>query len=206
MANPSYYKYFFCHLSVMIPKIQIECTSCGLFGPHHGHYQTVIRSNGQWLLFDDDVVQPIEESDIQKYFGDLPGTGSGYVLFYQSVNLDLNSLGLTSEPWTTNNTTISQDGVAATEASGTAVTVNGERASARHRALLSVGSEWGFGGEWGTDPDTGTGADVDIAAEEGEEGRRKGERKRGEEGEFECKRERGIGGGKEEQVAVVEEG
>ncbi|RUS19216.1 hypothetical protein BC937DRAFT_87821 [Endogone sp. FLAS-F59071] len=87
-------------------------------GPYHGHYQTVIKSNGQWLLFDDDIVQPIDEADIQKYFGDLPGTGSGYVLFYQSVNLDLSALGLTTEQWVSSGT-VSQDGSASvTEANG----------------------------------------------------------------------------------------
>lgn len=25
-------------------------------GPHHGHYVTIIKSNGQWMLFDDDEV------------------------------------------------------------------------------------------------------------------------------------------------------
>ncbi|KAI8070377.1 hypothetical protein BC940DRAFT_295952 [Gongronella butleri] len=61
-------------------------------GPHHGHYVTIIKSNGQWLLFDDDEVTNIQEQDIQKYFSDLPGTGSGYVLFYQAVNLNVESI------------------------------------------------------------------------------------------------------------------
>lgn len=29
---------------------------CARSGPHHGHYVTVIKSNGQWMLFDDDEV------------------------------------------------------------------------------------------------------------------------------------------------------
>ncbi|ORX49775.1 cysteine proteinase [Hesseltinella vesiculosa] len=57
-------------------------------GPHHGHYVTIIKSNGQWLLFDDDEVTNIQEEDIQKYFSDLPGSGSGYVLFYQAINME----------------------------------------------------------------------------------------------------------------------
>ncbi|ORZ13725.1 hypothetical protein BCR42DRAFT_418936 [Absidia repens] len=59
-------------------------------GPHHGHYVTIIKSNGQWMLFDDDQVTDIQEEDIQKYFSDLPGTGCGYVLFYQAVDLATN--------------------------------------------------------------------------------------------------------------------
>ncbi|CDS12439.1 Putative Ubiquitin carboxyl-terminal hydrolase(Fragment) [Lichtheimia ramosa] len=63
-------------------------------GPHHGHYVTIIKSNGQWMLFDDDIVTPIPEEDIQKYFGDIPGNGSGYVLFYQAVNVNMESLNI----------------------------------------------------------------------------------------------------------------
>jgi ubiquitin C-terminal hydrolase len=29
---------------------------CCFSGPHHGHYVAIIKSNGQWMLFDDDVV------------------------------------------------------------------------------------------------------------------------------------------------------
>ncbi|KAG9032189.1 hypothetical protein FRB95_001816 [Tulasnella sp. JGI-2019a] len=40
-------------------------------GPHHGHYVTLVKSRGDvWLLFDDDSVEVIKESDIPKYFGD----------------------------------------------------------------------------------------------------------------------------------------
>ncbi|CAG8496049.1 5441_t:CDS:10 [Ambispora gerdemannii] len=64
-------------------------------GPYHGHYITLIKSLGQWLLFDDNNVEPVEESEIQKYFGDFQ-SGSGYVLFYQACDLNLNTLGLTT--------------------------------------------------------------------------------------------------------------
>ncbi|KAI8986318.1 hypothetical protein BDB01DRAFT_720441 [Pilobolus umbonatus] len=63
-------------------------------GPHHGHYVTIVKNNGQWLMFDDEIVTQIQEEDIQKYFSDLPGSGSGYVLFYQSVDfsVDINNM------------------------------------------------------------------------------------------------------------------
>ncbi|KAG2178855.1 hypothetical protein INT43_001701 [Umbelopsis isabellina] len=64
------------------------------FGPHHGHYVTIIKSNGKWMLFDDDIVTSINEDDIQRYFGDLPGTGSGYVLFYQAVDFNMDAVGM----------------------------------------------------------------------------------------------------------------
>ncbi|GAB5588107.1 hypothetical protein Unana1_03007 [Umbelopsis nana] len=63
-------------------------------GPHHGHYVTIIKSNGKWMLFDDDIVTSINEDEIQRYFGDLPGTGSGYVLFYQAVNFNMDAVGM----------------------------------------------------------------------------------------------------------------
>ncbi|PAV22641.1 cysteine ase [Pyrrhoderma noxium] len=62
-------------------------------GPHHGHYIAIIKSNGLWLVFDDDTVDVIKESDISKYFGDT-NNGCAYVLFYQAVDLDLQALGL----------------------------------------------------------------------------------------------------------------
>ncbi|KAM0755007.1 cysteine proteinase [Meredithblackwellia eburnea MCA 4105] len=67
-------------------------------GPHHGHYISIVKSGSRWIVFDDNSVFPIEEKDIQRYFGDTPGQGSGYVLFYQAVDLDVRSLSLRSEP------------------------------------------------------------------------------------------------------------
>ncbi|KWU44076.1 cysteine proteinase, partial [Rhodotorula sp. JG-1b] len=55
-------------------------------GPHHGHYITVVKSGKRWIVFDDNNVFPIEQSDIARFFGDTPGQGSGYVLFYQAVD------------------------------------------------------------------------------------------------------------------------
>ncbi|KAH9854508.1 hypothetical protein C2E23DRAFT_76302 [Lenzites betulinus] len=62
-------------------------------GPHHGHYVTIIKARGTWMLFDDDTVSTIKESEIPKYFGD-SNSGSAYVLYYQAVDLDLTALGV----------------------------------------------------------------------------------------------------------------
>ncbi|KAI0756042.1 hypothetical protein C8Q80DRAFT_1223021, partial [Daedaleopsis nitida] len=51
-------------------------------GPHHGHYVTIIKARGAWMLFDDDTVSTMKESEIPKYFGD-SNSGSAYVLYYQ---------------------------------------------------------------------------------------------------------------------------
>lgn len=45
------------------------------------------------MLFDDDTVDTIKESEIPNYFGDSP-KGSAYVLYYQAVDLDMAALGL----------------------------------------------------------------------------------------------------------------
>ncbi|OZJ05076.1 hypothetical protein BZG36_02084 [Bifiguratus adelaidae] len=52
-------------------------------GPYHGHYVAVVKHEDNWVLFDDDIVQIMPEADLQTYFSDLPGTGSGYILFYE---------------------------------------------------------------------------------------------------------------------------
>lgn len=59
---------------------------------------TIVRSQpGQWVMCDDENIEPIEESELANYFGDNI-TGAGYVMFYQAANLDLKSLGLKKEP------------------------------------------------------------------------------------------------------------
>lgn len=63
-------------------------------GPHQGHYISIIRVGIRWFVFDDETVTIIDEIDITRYFGDTPGAGSAYVLFYQAVDLDLQTLGL----------------------------------------------------------------------------------------------------------------
>ncbi|KAG8957634.1 hypothetical protein FRC03_009941 [Tulasnella sp. 419] len=48
-------------------------------GPHHGHYVTLVKSHDTWVLFDDDCVEVIKESDIPKYFGDASFTVEGAI-------------------------------------------------------------------------------------------------------------------------------
>ncbi|KAJ1568643.1 hypothetical protein HK096_005832, partial [Nowakowskiella sp. JEL0078] len=57
-------------------------------GPYHGHYIALVKSNNQWILFDDDVVLPVNESDLHKYFGDASSNGTGYLFFYQTADYD----------------------------------------------------------------------------------------------------------------------
>ncbi|ORX37783.1 hypothetical protein BD324DRAFT_623314 [Kockovaella imperatae] len=66
-------------------------------GPHHGHYVCLIRSAGRWVMCDDENVEPIDDSDIFRYFGDYP-SGAGYVLFYQAADLNPTDVGLKVMP------------------------------------------------------------------------------------------------------------
>jgi len=58
-------------------------------GTHHGHYVCLTRIHDQWFLFDDDSVEPIEDSQLHACFGSAQEGGgsnySGYILFYQKV-------------------------------------------------------------------------------------------------------------------------
>lgn len=58
-------------------------------GPYHGHYISIIKTEDRgWLLFDDEMVEPVDKSYVQNFFGDRPGLACAYVLFYQETTLD----------------------------------------------------------------------------------------------------------------------
>ncbi|CAK9303310.1 unnamed protein product [Gordionus sp. m RMFG-2023] len=61
---------------------------CGT-GLNRGHYISIVKSLGNWLLFDDDVVETIDESSIQDYFGvssdHQKSSDTAYILFYQAL-------------------------------------------------------------------------------------------------------------------------
>jgi ubiquitin carboxyl-terminal hydrolase 12/46 len=61
---------------------------CGS-GPNRGHYISIVKTtNNVWLLFDDDVVERIEQSAVEEFYGltsDLQkNSETGYILFYQT--------------------------------------------------------------------------------------------------------------------------
>ncbi|XP_035380558.1 ubiquitin carboxyl-terminal hydrolase 46 isoform X3 [Electrophorus electricus] len=60
---------------------------CGS-GPNRGHYITIVKSHGFWLLFDDDIVEKIDAQALEEFYGltsDISkNSESGYILFYQS--------------------------------------------------------------------------------------------------------------------------
>jgi ubiquitin carboxyl-terminal hydrolase 9/13 len=58
-------------------------------GPYHGHYVTIIKTEDRgWLLFDDEMVEPVDRSFVKNFFGDRPGLACAYVLFYQETTLE----------------------------------------------------------------------------------------------------------------------
>jgi ubiquitin carboxyl-terminal hydrolase 9/13 len=59
-------------------------------GPYHGHYVAIIKTQDRgWLLFDDEMVEPVDKSYVRNFFGDRPGLACAYVLFYQETTLEV---------------------------------------------------------------------------------------------------------------------
>ncbi|RDL34704.1 uncharacterized protein BP5553_07832 [Venustampulla echinocandica] len=53
---------------------------------YHGHYVSVIKTQDRgWLLFDDEMVEPVDKNYVRNFFGDKPGMACAYVLFYQET-------------------------------------------------------------------------------------------------------------------------
>jgi ubiquitin carboxyl-terminal hydrolase 9/13 len=62
-------------------------------GPYHGHYVSIIKTQDRgWLLFDDELVEPVDKRFVTKFFGEGTNTqghpvnlACAYVLFYQET-------------------------------------------------------------------------------------------------------------------------
>ncbi|MCJ1306595.1 Ubiquitin carboxyl-terminal hydrolase 46, partial [Agyrium rufum] len=58
-------------------------------GPYHGHYVAIIKTEDRgWLLFDDEMVEPVDKDYVKNFFGERPGLACAYVLFYQETTLE----------------------------------------------------------------------------------------------------------------------
>jgi len=56
---------------------------------YHGHYVSIIKHPKHgWLLFDDEMVEPVDKHFVRNFFGDKPGTACAYVLFYQETTFE----------------------------------------------------------------------------------------------------------------------
>eukprot|EP01112_Ceratiomyxa_fruticulosa_P009353 TRINITY_DN2438_c0_g1_i2.p1 TRINITY_DN2438_c0_g1~~TRINITY_DN2438_c0_g1_i2.p1 ORF type:complete len:341 (-),score=49.53 TRINITY_DN2438_c0_g1_i2:128-1150(-) len=74
-------------------------------GPNHGHYISMVKSHGHWLIYDDDNIDVISENDIATCFGSshdvmMGSTDCGYLLFYQSESA---TMGKSSSTYMNNN-------------------------------------------------------------------------------------------------------
>ena len=53
-----------------------------------GHYISIVKSHGFWLIFDDDIVDKIDPATIEDFYGltaDVQKSSeTGYILFYES--------------------------------------------------------------------------------------------------------------------------
>ncbi|KAF2756609.1 cysteine proteinase [Pseudovirgaria hyperparasitica] len=58
-------------------------------GPYHGHYVSVIKTQDRgWLLFDDELVEPVDKSYVRNFFGGENVLACAYVLFYQETTVE----------------------------------------------------------------------------------------------------------------------
>lgn len=56
---------------------------------YHGHYVSVIKTADRgWLLFDDEMVEPVDKHFVRNFFGEKPGMACAYVLFYQETTFE----------------------------------------------------------------------------------------------------------------------
>uniref|UniRef100_A0A0N4ZYF5 Ubiquitin carboxyl-terminal hydrolase n=1 Tax=Parastrongyloides trichosuri TaxID=131310 RepID=A0A0N4ZYF5_PARTI len=86
-------------------SVVVHCGST----PNRGHYITLVKSQNFWLLFDDDIVDKIDESNLEDFFGlsdsnVQKNSESAYILFYQAR--ELNSLGYDSSRQSTSRGTL----------------------------------------------------------------------------------------------------
>lgn len=55
-------------------------------GPYHGHYVSIIKTQDRgWLLFDDEMVEPVDKAFVRNFFGGEGVLACAYVLFYQET-------------------------------------------------------------------------------------------------------------------------
>ncbi|KAF2459981.1 hypothetical protein BDY21DRAFT_281268 [Lineolata rhizophorae] len=58
-------------------------------GPYHGHYVSIIKTQDRgWLLFDDEMVEPVDKSYVRNFFGGENVLACAYVLFYQETTVE----------------------------------------------------------------------------------------------------------------------
>ncbi|KAK9450818.1 uncharacterized protein V1518DRAFT_411789 [Limtongia smithiae] len=55
-------------------------------GPYHGHYVSIVKTeHAGWVLYDDEMVERVDDAYVTNFFGDKPGLACAYILFYQQI-------------------------------------------------------------------------------------------------------------------------
>ena len=58
-------------------------------GPYHGHYVSIVKTQDRgWLLFDDEIVEPLSKGFIRNFFGGEHSLACAYILFYQETTFE----------------------------------------------------------------------------------------------------------------------
>ncbi|KAJ9648552.1 hypothetical protein H2199_001407 [Coniosporium tulheliwenetii] len=58
-------------------------------GPYHGHYISIIKTQDRgWLMFDDELVEPVDKTYVRNFFGGEGAMACAYVLFYQETTME----------------------------------------------------------------------------------------------------------------------
>ncbi|KAK7205823.1 hypothetical protein BZA70DRAFT_266935 [Myxozyma melibiosi] len=56
-------------------------------GPYHGHYVSIVKTeHAGWVLYDDEMVERVDDDYVTNFFGDKPGLACAYILFYQEIS------------------------------------------------------------------------------------------------------------------------
>lgn len=55
-------------------------------GPYQGHYVVITKTANGWLLFDDEIVDRVDESFVFKFFGEENSMATVYLLIYQEIS------------------------------------------------------------------------------------------------------------------------
>ena len=71
-----------------------------------GHYISIVKSHGFWLIFDDDIVDKIDPATIEDFYGltaDVQKSSeTGYILFYESRDPQYNVCTVELVEWSQN--------------------------------------------------------------------------------------------------------
>lgn len=56
---------------------------------YHGHYVSIIKTKDRgWLLFDDEMVEPVDKHFVRNFFGGQSGMATAYMLYYQETTFE----------------------------------------------------------------------------------------------------------------------